>query len=92
MQAQSHGALRGIKDTRVPSRSAIASYWTPGFSLSLALAFGAGLNGLGLGVVGLWIGLSAGLNANGALLLARLHRRVRSTTANRGAVVLSRPG
>ena len=61
----SAGALRGLKDTRVPMFLAAFAYWGVGMPL------GAGLGlGLGWGPRGMWIGLIAGL-ACAALLLAR---------------------
>jgi MATE family multidrug resistance protein len=69
VQASSAGALRGIKDTRVPMAIVVVAYWLVGFPLGWALAFAAGL-----GARGLWIGLIAGLTAAAALLAVRFHR------------------
>ncbi|WP_439360332.1 MATE family efflux transporter [Bradyrhizobium sp. DASA03007] len=49
------GSLRGLKDTRVPLLFIGIAYWLIGFSLSYLL----GLK-MGLGIVGIWIGLSTG--------------------------------
>lgn len=56
--AQAIGAalLRGLKDTRVPMVIAVISYWPVGMFLAWLLAFP-----LGLGGIGVWIGLAAGL-------------------------------
>lgn len=65
IQVLSAGALRGLKDTRVPMFLAAFAYWGVGMPL------GAGLGlGLGWGPKGMWVGLIAGL-ACAALLLGR---------------------
>jgi MATE family multidrug resistance protein len=58
------GALRGIKDTRIPVLVAAFGYWAVGF----VIAWGLGVR-LGMGVVGIWWGLAAGL-ASVAILLS----------------------
>lgn len=63
------GALRGLKDTRVPMVISIISYWAVG----LTAAYGFGF-GLGHGPVGLWWGLVLGLGTAAALLLLRFGR------------------
>lgn len=69
VQASAAGALRGIRDTRVPMAIVVVAYWLVGFPLGYALAFAGGL-----GARGLWIGLIAGLTVAAALLAARFHR------------------
>ncbi|WP_297832695.1 MATE family efflux transporter [Thermomonas sp.] len=65
IQVISAGALRGLKDTRVPMWLAVLAYWGVGMPV------GAGLGlGLGWGPQGMWLGLTAGLTM-AALLLAR---------------------
>ena len=60
VQVLSAGALRGLKDTRVPMLLAALAYWGIGMPL------GAGLGlGLGWGPKGMWIGLIAGLTRGG---------------------------
>ena len=72
IQALSAGALRGLKDTRVPMYLAAAAYWGVGMSL------GAGLGlGLGWGPRGMWIGLIAGLTVAAVLLGTRFLRSSR---------------
>lgn len=66
------GALRGLKDTRVPAMFAAAGYWLVGFPTSAALAFHAGLGG-----VGVWWGLALGLAVVAVLVLIRFTRRER---------------
>lgn len=63
-QVMSLGILRGVQDTRVPMIHAAIGYWGVGMPLAWALGFP-----LGVGLIGVWIGLVAGL-AVAALLLA----------------------
>ncbi len=71
------GALRGLKDTRVPLLLAGFSYWGVGFPVAWILGFP-----LGLGASGIWWGLAVGL-AVAALALGwrfeRLSRRILRT-------------
>lgn len=60
------GALRGLKDTRVPMLAAALGYWGVGFVISWVLAFP-----LGMGAIGIWWGLAMGLAAVSILLAAR---------------------
>jgi MATE family, multidrug efflux pump len=60
------GALRGMKDTRVPLLFAAIGYWGIGFSASYGLAFFSPL-----GAVGVWIGLSLGTFVYAGLLILR---------------------
>ncbi len=78
VQTTAAGALRGLKDTRVPMLLAALGYWGIGFWLGRYLAFSAGL-----GAAGLWWGLFSGLlvvavslTARFALLTAALAKRM----------------
>ena len=71
-QAIAGGALRGLQDTRIPMLVAAFGYWVVGIGVGVLLAFP-----LGLGGVGIWIGLAAGLATVAALLVRRWHRRDR---------------
>ncbi|NEK75201.1 MAG: MATE family efflux transporter, partial [Xanthomonas euvesicatoria] len=63
IQVLSSGALRGLKDTRVPMFLAMFSYWGVGMPI------GAGLGlGLGWGPEGMWIGLILGLTVASVLM------------------------
>ncbi len=74
IQVLSAGALRGLKDTRVPMFIAMFSYW------GLGMPLGAGLGlGLGMGPQGMWLGLILGLTAAAILMAWRL--RVSSARA-----------
>ncbi len=72
LQVVAAGALRGLKDTRVPMWIAIFSYWAPGFGLALGLGFGLSMGGFGV-----WLGLAAGLVCSAALLIHRWMKRER---------------
>jgi len=71
-QAVGAGMLRGLHDTRVPMVYAAFGYWGVGMSLSLLLAFEAGLGGIGI-----WIGLVAGLVVVACAMIRRWIRRDR---------------
>jgi len=74
IQVVSAGTLRGLGDTRVPMLIGLVGFWLIGLPVSVTLAFGAGL-----GPLGLWWGLVAGLGAVAVLLLARVRVRFRRT-------------
>ena len=66
------GVLRGLKDTRVPMVIATLGYWVVGFGTSILLGFWTGLGGLGV-----WIGLAAGLAFVAVIAIHRFHNRAR---------------
>ncbi|MCV9986398.1 MATE family efflux transporter, partial [Burkholderia pseudomallei] len=70
MQTVGSGALRGLKDTRIPMLAATFGYWGIGFPTGYWLAFHAGL-----GARGLWWGLAAGLASVAVLMAWRFHRK-----------------
>lgn len=76
VQVASMGALRGLKDTRVPMLIAAVSYWGVGMPTGWLLSFQAGL-----GVPGMWFGLIAGLTCAALLLTLRFHLRSRGRVA-----------
>jgi MATE family multidrug resistance protein len=70
IQGVATGALRGLGDTRTPMLWNFAGHWLIGLPLGYSLCFVAGL-----GVIGLWWGLSIGLVICGvALSLVWSHR------------------
>ena len=72
IQVLSAGALRGIKDTRVPMLLAALAYW------GIGMPVGAGLGlGLGYGPRGMWVGLIAGLTVAAVLMAGRFLRSSR---------------
>jgi MATE family multidrug resistance protein len=72
IQVLSAGALRGLKDTRMPMFLAAFAYW----GIGMPLGAGLGLY-LGWGPRGMWIGLIAGLTVAAVLLCARFLRSSR---------------
>jgi multidrug resistance protein, MATE family len=72
LQASSIGALRGLTDVKVPLVISIFSYWIIAIPISWILGFQ-----FGLGVVGVWIGLTVGLIIIGTSTLLRFHHKSR---------------
>jgi multidrug resistance protein, MATE family len=66
LQTVTNGALRGIKDTRIPLLFATIGYWLVGFPASYALGFHTPL-----GAAGIWVGLSIGTATHATLLILR---------------------
>lgn len=66
IQAASNGALRGLKNTRLPMLITGFAYWAVGMPVGLWLAFHKGL-----GAPGMWMGLIAGLSVAAVLLTSR---------------------
>jgi MATE family multidrug resistance protein len=71
IQVTATGVLRGAGDTRTPMYANLVAHWVVGLPVGYLLCFS-----FGLGVVGLWMGLSAGLIVAGSVLLL-VWRRVR---------------
>ena len=63
------GLLRGRKDTRAPMLFSLFGHWAVGAPVGLVLC-----EAFGLGIVGVWIGLTAGMSCAALLTLARLAR------------------
>jgi multidrug resistance protein, MATE family len=76
IQGVATGVLRGLGDTRTPMFWNLAGHWAIGLPLGYTLCFI-----VGLGVVGLWWGLSTGLIICGVALLAVWASRIRSPRA-----------
>lgn len=72
LQALSAGALRGLKDTRVPMFITVLAYW----GIGLPLGYWMGLS-QGQGAPGLWKGLILGLSVAAGLLAWRFWRLAR---------------
>jgi MATE family multidrug resistance protein len=70
LQVVATAVLRGTGDTRLPMLLHVAGFWVVGLPISLIVGFS-----LGVGPVGLWGGLAAGLGVVAALLLIRVERR-----------------
>ncbi|MFO8099263.1 MAG: MATE family efflux transporter [Salinibacter sp.] len=71
VQVAAHGALQGLKDTRVPMGIALVTYW----GIGLTTGYLWGVRGGG-GPEALWWGLVLGLAAAAVLMLLRFHRQV----------------
>jgi MATE family multidrug resistance protein len=71
LQGVATGVLRGAGDTRTPMLWNLAGHWFIGLPLGYLLCFSAGL-----GVAGLWWGLSLGLIICGVALLVAWYQRV----------------
>ena len=69
-QAIAAGALRGLGDTRATFIGNVVGHYGVGLVISLGLGFSAGM-----GVVGLWWGLSAGLTVTALVLVVRFFAR-----------------
>jgi MATE family multidrug resistance protein len=76
VQAVATGALRGLGDTRTAMIWNLAGHWLVGLPLGYALCFN-----LGVGVVGLWWGLTSGLVICGVSLLVTWSRRIAAAPA-----------
>ncbi len=73
MQVAANGALRGLKDARVPVAITLLAYWGIGLPIGLALAFPGGMAARGM-----WVGLLAGLSVAAVLLSLRFLRQARA--------------
>ena len=71
-QVVAAGALRGLKDTRVPMVLAVIGYWAIGFSAAIVFAFELGYEGTGA-----WIGLAIGLTVTAPMLIWRFRVMLR---------------
>lgn len=68
IQAASAGALRGMKDTRMPMLITVLAYW----GLGMPMGYWLGIV-RGEGAAGMWVGLIVGLTAAAVLLTWRFH-------------------
>ncbi len=85
IQVASNGALRGLKDTRVPMAITLFAYWGVGMPTGWWLAFDHDL-----GARGMWMGLIAGLSVAALLLFARFWRSAQRQHWRRMAVGVTR--
>jgi MATE family multidrug resistance protein len=69
IQTVSTGALRGLGETHAPMWANLVGYWVLGLPLGFFLCFG-----VGLGIYGLWIGLTLALVVIAMALIARWKR------------------
>jgi len=73
IQASAAGALRGLKDTRVPMLYSILAYWAVGMTCGWLLTFR-----FDFGPKGMWIGIITGLTLTAFLLPGRFLRITRA--------------
>ncbi len=73
IQATANGALRGLKDTRIPMMITVLAYWVAGMPLAVGLSFHSPV-----GPDGVWWGFIAGLVVAAIGLGLRLRVRLRS--------------
>jgi multidrug resistance protein, MATE family len=76
LQVSGFGALRGLKDTKVPMYVNLVAYWIFGIPIAYYLGFPAGY-----GAPGLWTGLIAGLTVAGILHNIRFYKKTKSLGA-----------
>ncbi|MEE4638011.1 MAG: MATE family efflux transporter [Wenzhouxiangella sp.] len=69
LQVAAAGALRGLKDTRIPMLYSVFAYWMVGMSVGWWLTFRAEW-----GPAGMWVGILTGLTVAAVLLSARYWR------------------
>jgi MATE family multidrug resistance protein len=84
LQGVTTGVLRGVADTRTPMITNLLAHWFFGLPVGYTLCFV-----MGLGVIGLWIGLSTGLIIAGIVLLYVWQRRIAALQVSRPAAALS---
>jgi MATE family multidrug resistance protein len=75
IQVVATGVLRGAGNTRTPMLANLVAHWVVGLPIGAGLCFA-----LGLGVTGLWAGLSLGLVGVAVLLLATWWRTTSAAT------------
>lgn len=75
IQVSTTGALRGLGNTRAAMIANLVGHYPIGLALGLLLCFG-----FGFGVVGLWVGLAAGLVAVAGMLVRAWLRLARDTS------------
>ncbi|MFN1835836.1 MATE family efflux transporter [Balneola sp. MJW-20] len=76
LQVGGFGALRGLKDTRVPMYVNFVAYWVIGFPTGYLLCYN-----FGFGPIGLWTGLIAGLTVAALLHNLRFHLLTRGASS-----------
>lgn len=76
LQVAGFGALRGLKDTKVPMFVNLFAYWVIGITVAYYLGFISDY-----GASGLWIGLITGLSVAGVLHNLRFYFRTKSMGA-----------
>ncbi|HEU4662836.1 MAG TPA: MATE family efflux transporter [Dokdonella sp.] len=86
IQVAANGALRGLKDTRIPMFITTFAYWGVGMPVGWWLAFPRGL-----GARGMWMGLIAGLSMAALLLSWRFWKLARGPLSGMASAGASPP-
>ena len=86
IQVAANGALRGLKDTRVPMAITLFAYWIVGMPVGWWLAFHHGM-----GARGMWMGLIAGLTVAAVMLFTRFWRSAWKQRWRRTPITMSAP-
>lgn len=73
LQVSAAGALRGMKDTRIPMLYSILAYWVIGLTVGWWLTFR-----FGWGPAGMWVGIIVGLSVAAVLLGVRFFNLTRA--------------
>jgi MATE family multidrug resistance protein len=73
LQVAGAGALRGLKDTRIPMLITVAAYWVIGFPLGYTLGIAQAR-----GPQAIWVGIIAGLTVAAVLLNSRFYLTTQS--------------
>ncbi|MDC8000646.1 MATE family efflux transporter [Aequorivita todarodis] len=68
LQVVALGALRGMRDVKIPTVITFIAYWIIGFPTLYYLSMETSLESMGI-----WIGLLAGLSASGIMLFIRFN-------------------
>lgn len=77
LQVSGYGALRGLKDTKIPMYVNLVAYWVIGIPTAYLLGFT-----YNYGAPGFWVGLIAGLTVAGILHNARFFKKTGELTKN----------
>lgn len=83
IQVLAAGALRGLRDTRVPMLFAALAYWGVGMPLGAILGLGVGGFTPAMGPRGMWLGLIGGLCVASVLMGLRFWRSSRDQPLQR---------
>jgi MATE family multidrug resistance protein len=69
VQVVALGALRGIRDVKVPTIITLIAYWIIALPMSYVFAFK-----FNMGILGIWYGLFLGLTSAAVLLFLRFNK------------------
>ncbi len=73
VQVNASGALRGMKDTKIPMYICAIAYWAVGFPIGYILA-----EHFGMGVIGYWIAIISGLSVSAIFMAKRFFTLARA--------------